>query len=241
MAVARWADTSEHQGKAINALYTLLWFAFRVCDGTYQDHLFQANYNFVRSSKTLVGYIVYSVWPRSLGWSSWQETFNFMKSLIGSKHHPRLVLMDDVESWRRKDLLKDQSVGLEKKRQAEVAYLNACRPTYQRRWPLAAWYRLQDEKRVIGYGNRNDLKIMAGGATKVRWRSIVLADYVPGSLIPKTYLGWNVVGVQHTNGMVGDLPHGTPPWAICDMNRAFVGPRILASKLGLGVLRWSLR
>jgi hypothetical protein len=240
MAVARWADVSEHNKKAINALYKLLWFAFRVCDGTYKDSLFKENFGFVQKSK-LMGFIVYSVWPRSIGWSSWQETFHTMKTMLGTAHHPRMVLMDDVESWRRKELLKDQSAGLEAKRKSEVIFLNDCRPAWQKKWPLAAWYRLQDEKRVIGYGNQNDLKVMAVNSTKVKWRNIIIADYNPGAVIPKTFLGWNVVGVQHTNGLIGDTPHGTPPWTTCDMNRAFVDNRTLAAKLGLGVLRWSLK
>jgi hypothetical protein len=240
MAVARWADVSEHNNKIINALYKLLWFAYRVCDGTYRDMNFKANDAYVVQSK-LIGYIVYFVWPRSKGSCSWQEAFATLQSMLGNHHRPRMVVMQDVETWSRAELRKDFSAGLEAQRHAIVLWLNSLRPAYQKQWPLRAWYFRQDNRRVIGYGNRDDLKVMAGGATKVRWRNIILADYRRDVPTPKVYLGWNVAGRQHTNGLVGDPPHGTPPWPTCDMNRAEVDARTLAAKLGLGVLRWSLK
>lgn len=241
MAIARWADVSSHQNKVINSLYKLPWFFFRACDGEYRDPLFHDNDKFVRTFKQLFGYGVYSVWPRSLGWSTWQETFAILKDMLGNDYRPRMILMQDVESWNRNDLRKDFSADLEAERKAMVAWLNSLRPSWHRSKLFRAYFLDRDERRVIGYGNRGDLQTMAGGATKVRWRSIILADYRTNVDTPDTFLGWAVLGRQHTNGVIGDLPHGTEPFGNCDMNRAKVGPRRLAKLWGLGTLRWTLK
>ena len=237
MVLTRWADTSEHNDGHIDRRYKRPWYAFRANDGTYIDNQVDANLSFAEHYKRLIGFIVYMVWPRSQGWSSWQETFETLKSLLGNKHRPRLVLMNDVETWSRTDLYDDFSGSLEELRRAQVAWLHSLRPRWQRIAPFKFVTLRRDNRRVIGYGNRSDLEKMAGDSNSVKWRWIVLADYTPGLPIPKSFNGWRVVGVQHTNGVIGDTPHGTAPFGNCDMNVSNFAPHMMARKLGLGPVR----
>lgn len=241
MAKARMADVSEHNGKSFNGLYKLLWAIYRVCDGTYVDQMYRLNDTFARTRKRLLGYFCYSVWPRSVGSCTWQDCFETLKQQLGTHHRRRMVLMDDVESWNRDDLRHDFSAGLEAKRQAEVQWLHSLRPKWQRSKLLRRWYMSRDERRVVGYGNRGDLSLMAGDSTKVKWKFIIIADYTPGVATPRVYKGWKVIARQHTNGVVGDEPHGTPPFNTCDMNVGTSGPVRQARRLGLGHLTWVVK
>lgn len=241
MGKARWADVSEHNGNALNKRYRLRWFAYRVNDGTYHDENFHTNDNAVRHFGRLIGYIAYTVWPRSVGWCRWQEAFDTFTDQMGKYYRPRMVIMQDIESWGRNDLHKDHSKDIEAMRLALVNWLHHNRPKWQKTWLLGRWYLHQDKLRVIGYGNRGDLEAMCGGKTKVDWVNIVLADYTPGVKTPSKFLGWRVVARQHTNGQSGDTPHGAAPWSHCDMNVGRYGPHNIAGKLGLGRLRWTLR
>lgn len=226
-----WPDVSEHRGRPVDDSMPHPGLAYRVCDGTYLDHLFTSNDAWARRTRRLVFCMAYNVWPRSVGSSSWRVTLGTFTTALGNTHRPRLVVLDDVESWDRPELLRDWSAELEAKRQAEVDWLNSLRPAWQRRLPFRALYRAADERRVVGYGNRGDLLAMAAG---VKWRSVILADYSPAPT-PRTLGPWRVIARQYTS-------QGTcPPWGSpCDLNRAQLGPRRLARALGLGRWRWTL-
>lgn len=241
-----FADVSVHNPPVDNR-YTRRILSIRACDGTFRDLNWSNNSTWCRNAKTLVFFFVYSVHPRSEGFSPWRDVFatlvDMLHETFGDAHIPNLVLTDDVETWSRLDLHKDFSESLEAKRQAEVHELNRRRPEWQRNRLFGRYYRWRDEHRVGGYGNRSDLAIQAGDSTKVRWRWIILADYTPDSPTPKTFNGWKVRVRQHTNGSVGDLPHGSAPFGRCDMSRPRnprTGARRLARRMGLGRLRWSL-
>lgn len=227
MATTEWPDTSEHNGKPVDDSMPHSVNAYRATDGTYVDPLFSANDSWTRKASQLVFYIIYNVWPRSVGMTNWQQSFAMFRQTVGDSHRPRLVIMDDVETWSRAELRKDFSKELEAKRLAEVQYLNSLRPMWQRRFPFRILYLSRDNRRVIGYGNRGDLLAQA---RNVRWQGIILADY-SGAPTPKTFNGWRVVGRQYTNN------GPCQPWGHCDMNRATVGVYRLARQLGLGRYR----
>lgn len=225
-----WPDVSEHQGRPVDDTMPHRLLAYRVNDGTYVDRQFRVNDTWARRTRRLVGYLAYLVWPRSVGWSTWQATLAAYQAELGDDHRPRLVVLVDVESWGRADLARNHSADLEALRQALVAWLGSLRPAWQRRWPVRALYRSADNRRVVGYGNRGDLLTMSPG---VKWRSVILADY-SSSPTPRTLGPWRVIARQYTSS--GSCPpFGSP----CDLNRAQLGPRRLARALGLGRWRWT--
>lgn len=226
MAKTEWFDVSEHNGQTDWRKYRQPFAAFRVCDGTYVDQQYVNNMKGVHRVHGLIGFFAYVVFPRSVGWSSWQSVFDVYTGLLGKAvHRPRLIIMQDVERWDRRDYNRDVSHDIEMQRQAFVHWLFHNRPAWQRRTPaLRQLYWRRDERRVIGYGNRYDLVRMS---QHVKWRNIVLADYSE-SPTPAQFLRWRVVARQYTNQ--GSMaPHGR-----VDLNRATLTPRQLAKALGLG-------
>jgi uncharacterized protein YeaO (DUF488 family) len=231
MGTEVYPDISEHSGHPVNDQFRGRWLAYRAVDGTYSDELFTANDAWATACKRLAGYIVYLVWPRSVGHATWTVTLDALFARLGRRRRRRLVIMQDVESWDRFELRRDFSAELEAQRAEAVHRLHAARPDWQRGRLLGAYYRDRDERRVIGYGNRGDLEMMAPG---VKWRWIVLADYSDAPT-PKRVHTWDVIARQFTDlGVCG-------PWNRVDLNRAQVGPYRLARRLGLGVLRWRIR
>lgn len=225
-----WPDVSEHNGRPVDDTMPYPVLAYRVNDGTYLDQEFKVNDTWARRQSKLRARIAYVVWPRSLGWSTWQSTWAVTTGALGTGHQPRLVVMTDVEAWNRPDLAKDHSADLEALRQAQVAWLNGLRPSWQRRWPWRALYRSADERRVIGYGNHGDLATMA---PHVRWRYVVLADY-SSAPTSRDVQGRRVIARQFTDAGIC-RPWGRP----VDLNRSTLGPRRLARALGLGRWRWT--
>ncbi len=92
-----FADVSEYQ-VPVDDSYPYQVLSIRVCDGTYQDHNFAANYAWMRgaldSGRMTFGIVYTYVRP------NWSDNANTVRSMIdaGGGLHPRVALMLDVES-----------------------------------------------------------------------------------------------------------------------------------------------
>jgi hypothetical protein len=131
-----WADVSEYQ-RVVDDRYPHPVLAIRACDGAYRDKNFHANHNWARAAldagklHVLIIYLVYR--------PNWQQSFDTLRSMVGDPH-PRTVVMIDVESWGGQ-ITGDHSSNLNN--------LHAA---------ISQW--LGNPRRVIGYGNANDLNTL---------------------------------------------------------------------------------
>ena len=128
-----FSDVSEWQVPVTDD-YPFQVLSIRVCDGSYRDRNFPANYKWALralDSGRLAALIVYVVYR-----PDWLTTLKTVRDMVDVPH-PRMAVMIDVESWQGQ-ISGNQSVGV------NGLY-----------YGLAAW--LGDARRVIGYGNTGDL------------------------------------------------------------------------------------
>lgn len=196
-----WADISYFQvpvdNSYLDAGYQVI--SIRADDGTFQDPNFIANYqwciNAVQNDGRLKLVLVYAYWR-----VNWQETLNTWQSMItqAGGPHPWCVGMIDLESGGNPG--GDQSAGVNSLYAGMVSFLGG------------------DDRRVVGYGNRGDLRTM--------WQfpghqlEVILAGYGNNPTSPNPLL--TKLAHQYTDGTdFGDaLPTGAPPFGKCDMNSA---------------------
>lgn len=131
-----WADVSQFQ-RTVDDSYPHRVFAFRACDGEYQDKNFHANHAWARKAADegkLDAFIVYTVFEPGLLWAS------TLMNMVGSPH-PKMAVMIDAESWSGK-IGGDHSHDLNSGREKLINWLH------------------DNRKRVIGYGNVGDLNML---------------------------------------------------------------------------------
>lgn len=208
-----WPDFSEFNKAPVSTELPdrFRFAAFRVCDGTYRDQLFPASFanaQTMTASGRLRGYIAYAVFPPSTSSASRQETFVTITTSIGFKHRPHMALMLDVESWRGK-ITGSRAREINELRAALIGWLNGLRPAGQRRPILRRWYRRQDRRRVVIYGNAGDLNTIY--PRRLRWGKpwVVLANYSSNPPYPRK------LAHQFT-----DHYRIGAPWGFVDMNAA---------------------
>jgi hypothetical protein len=187
-----FADVSEYQ-VPVDDSYPYQVLSIRVCDGTYQDHNFAANYGWMRgaldSGRMTFGIVYTYVRP------NWLDNAATVRSMIdaGGGLHPRVALMLDVESGGNP--AGDGS-----------SWINALY------WNLADY--AGSPARIIGYANAFDFFNM--------WRvrpaglRVIGAGYGSNPNLP------GQVAHQYTDGAgySPNLPQGAPPFGNCDMNSA---------------------
>jgi hypothetical protein len=187
-----FADVSEYQ-VPVDDSYPYWVLSIRVCDGTYQDHNFAANYAWMRaaldSGRMTFGIVYTYVRP------NWLDNANTVRSMIdaGGGLHPRVALMLDVESGGNP--AGDGS-----------SWINALY------WNLADYAGYS--ARIIGYANAFDFFNM--------WRvrpaglRVIGAGYGSNPNLP------GQVAHQYTDGTgySPNLPQGAPPFGNCNMNSA---------------------
>lgn len=202
-----FADVSEFQVPADDS-YPYSVLSIRVCDGTYQDHNFAANYAWMRRALdkgTLTFGIIYTyVRP-----GSWQANAATVKQMIDQDGglHPRVALMLDVESGGNPG--GDQSAAINGLHDALADYAGS-------------------PSRIIGYGNVNDLNTL--WPTKPPGIALIVAAYGTNPDYP------GKVAHQYTDGQGygGGLPEGCPPFGACDMNSADgLNPDAFAAACGI--------
>jgi hypothetical protein len=146
-----FADVSSWQC-VVNDEYPHPVLSIRSNDGTYRDPHFAANYAWATKaldSGKLKALIVYHVYR-----PNWVDTFNTIKSMIGTPH-PRVAVMIDVESWNGQ-IRGDQSSSINS--------------LYMR---LVEW--IGNSARVIAYGNKGDLDSL--WPNKPKGIRLVVASY----------------------------------------------------------------
>ncbi|AKN15833.1 hypothetical protein MHAE_17735 [Mycobacterium haemophilum DSM 44634] len=187
-----FADVSEYQ-VPVDDSYPYQVLSIRVCDGTYQDHNFAANYGWMRaaldSGRMTFGIVYTYVRP------NWSANADTVRSMInaGGGLHPQIALMLDVESGGNPP--GDAS-----------SWIN------QLYWNLAEY--AGSPARIIGYANAYDFANM--------WRvrpsglRVIGAGYGSNPNLP------GQVAHQYTDGTgySPNLPQGCPPFGRCDMNSA---------------------
>ena len=201
-----FADVSEFQ-VPVDDSYPYEVLSIRVCDGTYQDHNFAANYAWMRtaldSARLTFGIVYTYVRP------NWQANADTVRETIDAAGglHPRVALMLDVESGGNP-------------------------PGDGSGWINALYWNLADyagsATRIIGYANALDFYNM--------WRSrpaglrVIGAAYGSDPDLP------GQVAHQYTDGRgySPNLPQGCPPFGYCDMNSADgLTPQELAAQCGI--------
>ena len=187
-----FADVSEFQ-VPVNDLYPYQVLSIRVCDGTYQDHNFAANYAWMRdaldSGRLTFGIVYTYVRP------NWSDNANTVRSMIdaGGGLHPRVALMLDVESGGNP-------------------------PGDGSSWINDLYWNLADyagsPQRIIGYANAYDFAYM--WQTRPEGLRVIAAGYGSNPNLP------GQVAHQYTDGtgFSPNLPQGCPPFGNCDMNSA---------------------
>lgn len=201
-------DVSEYQ-RPVNDSYPHQWISFRINDGTYVDRNATANLAWARKAAAagkIAGYTCYCVFRPNT------PTLQTLMRVVGQPDQ-YMTVMIDVESWGGQ-IHGNQS-------QAITALANG----------VGEW--LGDRRRVIAYGNHNDLV----GLYPVRpsWLRIVVASY--GSTQPAFP---NLIGWQYSDGdgrwpVPAGLPRKSKPFGACDHN-IFPGftAAELAAELGVG-------
>ena len=186
-----FADVSEFQC-VVNDSYPYRVLSIRSNDGTYEDKNFAANYAWATAAVDagkLDMLIVYAYWR-----PNWQDTVNTHMSMVKAAGgpHPKMVSMMDVESGGNP--VQDWSDALNATDAALVSWLG-------------------DSRRVIAYGNTNDLGTLW---PSMSGEKLVIASYGSNPDYP------GKVAHQYTDGtgFGGGLPEGCPPFGNCDMNSA---------------------
>lgn len=208
MLGATATDVSEFQVPVTNA-YPHGWLIFRACDGTYQDRVASKNLAWAKTaaaSGRIAGYTAYCVFRPGA------DTFGTITDVIGQPDQ-HVTVMIDVESWG-----------------------GAIRGNYSPQITkladqLATW--LGDRRRVIAYGNQNDLATIY--PNRPDWIRLVVASY--GSIKPavRNMIGWQYSDGQKRYPVPVGMPRSTKPFGPCDHN-IFPGltPLELAATLGVG-------
>jgi hypothetical protein len=187
-----FADVSEFQ-VPVDDSYPYRVLSIRVCDGTYHDHNFAANYAWMRgaldSGRLTFGIVYTYVRP------NWLANANTVRSMIdaGGGLHPRVALMLDVEAGGNPP--GDGS-----------SWING---VY---WNLADY--AGDPARIIGYTNAYDFANI--WRTRPAGLRVIAAGYGSNPDLP------GQVAHQYTDGtgFSPNLPQGCPPFGNCDMNSA---------------------
>jgi hypothetical protein len=203
-----FADVSEFE-VPVNDSYPYQVLSIRVCDGTYQDHTFAANYGWMRAaldSGRMTFGIVYT-YARP----NWLENANTVRSMIesGGGLHPRVALMLDVESGGNP-------------------------PGDGSSWINGLYWNLADyagsPARIIGYANAYDFSNM--WRTRPEGLRVIAAGYGSNPNLA------GQVAHQYTDGtgFSPNLPQGCPPFGNCDMNSADgLTPQEFAAACGIGM------
>ncbi len=187
-----WSDVSEWQ-VPVDDSYPYPVLAIRSNDGTYRDHDFARNYEWAcraMDSGRLAALIIYLVYREN-----WQQTLDTLKDVVGQPH-PGTVFMIDVESWGGQ-IGGDQSDGINR--------------LY---WGIADWLgtaQLDAPRRVIGYGNANDLNTM--WPNRPDHCPLIVAAYGANPDYP------GKLGHQFTDGVYGGALD-VPPFGYADVNSA---------------------
>lgn len=188
-----FADVSEFQPQ-VDDSYPFSVLSIRVCDGTYQDHNFAANYAWMRaaldSGKLAFGIVYTYVRPASPSANA-----ATVKATIDANGglHPRVVLMLDVEAGGNPG--GDQSDPINQVHDDLADYAGS-------------------PARIIGYGNVSDLDNL--WPEKPDGIRLIVAGYGSNPDYP------GKIAHQYTNGTGygGGLPEGCSPFCNCDMNSA---------------------
>jgi hypothetical protein len=187
-----FADVSEFQ-VPVNDSYPYRVLSIRVCDGTYHDHNFAANYAWMRgaldSGRMTFGIVYTYVRP------NWLDNANTVRSMIDAAGglHPRVALMLDVEAGGNP-------------------------PGDGSSWINSLYFNLADyagdPARIIGYANAYDFYNM--WRTRPAGLRVIAAGYGSNPDLP------GQVAHQYTDGtgFSPNLPQGCPPFGNCDMNSA---------------------
>lgn len=202
-----FADVSEFQ-VPVDDSYPYQVLSIRVCDGTYQDHNFAANYAWMRRAidKGKLAFGIVYTYVRPATWQSNAATVKQMIDQAGGLH-PRVALMLDVESGGNP--VGDQSAAINALFDNLADYAGS-------------------PARVIGYGNVGDLNAM--WPTKPPGVRLIIAGYGSNPDYP------GKVAHQYTDGQGhgGGLPEGCPPFGNCDMNSADgLDPAAFAAACGI--------
>lgn len=221
------ADISEHN-PVVTDEYSRWhkfsrWLIIRANDGTWKDQHWAQNLAWIYANfrtHKLIGFITYFVFELN-----WQDAVNTYKAQLGTTHRPRMAGMIDVERWGNR-IVGDHSQALNATYAQVWQWFNSLRPAWQRKvYGLAAWFRRQDRKRVIAYGNQGDLDNIWPRSKRPKGLRIILANYSTNPDYP------GKIGHQFSS------TYPCPPFGHCDMN-SFDGisPRALARKLGMRTL-----
>jgi hypothetical protein len=200
-------DVSSYQ-PPVDDSYPWPWLIFRACDGTYRDSNFAANLAWAKKAAAagkLAGYTVYAVYEPGV------DTLGTVKAMVGTPDD-HITVMIDVESWGGK---------IQGNRSADVTAL----------WlALGTW--LGDQRRVIVYGNQNDLASLY--TTRPPGVRLVVASY--GSIKPNVpgQIGWQYSDGQTLYPLPAGWPRSSPPFGACDHNHFDLDPADLAATLGVG-------
>lgn len=193
MADTLFADVSEFQ-VPVNDSYPYRVLSIRVCDGTYRDRNFAANYAWMRTALD-AGRLTFGIIYTYVRPATWDTNAQTVRSMIVGNGglHPRVSLMLDVESGGNPG-------G------------NQSAPINDLYWDLARF--AGDRDRIIGYGNVFDLNSL--WPTKPPGIRLIIAAYGANPPYP------GKVAHQYTDGQGygGGLPEGCPPFGRCDMNSA---------------------
>lgn len=201
-----YTNASFTGGNGVSSHYN--WLSIRSNDGDHLDSNFAANYQWCVKAcdeGRLKGFIVYFYWRPGP-----QDVDNHIRMVTEQGGpHPQMVSMMDIESGGNPG--GDQSPELTQE--------------YNK---LVAW--LRDPKRVIGYANLSDERLM--WQFKPQNVPFILAGYGANPDDPAVFK----IAHQYTDGQGygGGLPEGAPPFGNCDMNSADgFSPSGLAAALGV--------
>jgi hypothetical protein len=200
-------DVSSYQ-PAVNDTYPWPWLIFRVCDGTYRDSNFASNLAWARkaaASGKLAGYTIYAVYEPGA------DTLGTIKAMVGTPD-AHVTVMIDVESWGGK---------ITGNRSADITAL----------WlALGTW--LGDQRRVIVYGNQNDLASIY--PTRPPGVRLVVAAYTSTKPSVPGMIGWQYSDGQTAYPTPAGWPRSSSPFGPCDHNHFDLEPADLAATLGVG-------
>lgn len=200
-----WADVSEWQ-TGITDAYPYRMVCIRSNDGTYRDQKWANNYAWCKRAADngrLDCFIVYMVYR-----TNWQQTFETFRAMVGTPH-PKMVAMVDVESWGGQ-IGGNQSAGIN----GLIAELGTF---------------LDDQRRVIAYGNRGDLDNL--WPSKPNGTRLIVAGYSASKPNYPNQIGW-----QYTDGSgygPSGWPQGAAPFGTCDMNYTDLTPTDFAAQCGV--------
>src|SRR6266567_1807764 len=218
-----FADISEYQDAQPDARYPYKFISIRANDGTFRDKQFPIRLAWCLTAlqlRKLVGFLVYTVFEEN-----WEQATAVFKIQYGAKHIQRSAVVIDVERWKGR-ITGDHSPMVNSMREAIIAYLYALRPAWQRSVFFRAYFRAQDRKRVVLYGNAGDLAELSPHRGDAK---IIIANYSFNPSLP------GKIAHQFSDH------YWCPPFGYVDMNSADgYSPWQFARALGMGTLRRTL-